>query len=502
MSLYAAGDRAGSFIVNAEISHLRGEQWDDDEVSQDLQVEISIDETQLHLKHTVTVDSSSTEVDFPLGDIPARFEPYPVTVKASRPDGRKVYTAKTQLYHLPRRTDGGSITKLDSLYGGLLVQKQTSDSTPTWSPLLPYSFYVSWDGWLEKSLSNVQKFKDDGYNIIHIVPNAGLANEAFNFTVLDRFLDKCDEVGLWVMYDMRWTYKNHTSVRYQVDMLKTHKSLLLWYTGDEPDGNSDPVHAPKATYELIKSLDPWHPVSLCLNCYNFHYAEYSSGADIILSDVYPIGINATYSTVWNTPCNTTYGDCGCDDCKGELEDIAVRLDRFAEYQTWLGRDPKTFWGVPMAFGNESYWPRYPTPDEEITMTMLSLNHNAKGIVMWDYPTSEALAKATSRLSRVVASDEVARFMLGASTVPLSVIGDPSMDAAGWRVGDKMLVSILSLQYSAWSSSVTVELPEGARAITQVLWGSGHWQLVNGHLVKDGGEGLETDLVVVQFNVYP
>lgn len=187
---------------------------------------------------------------------------------------------------------------------------------------------MSWDGWLEKSVSNVQKFKDQGYNIIHIVPNAGLANQAFNFTELNLFLDKCDEIGLWVMYDMRWTYKNLTSVREQVNMLKTRKSMLLWYTGDEPDGQGDPLNATKITYDLIKSLDPWHPVSLCLNCYNFYYEEYSSGADIILSDVYPIAVNTSWSVVYDTACNTTYGCCGCDDCEGTLDDISVRLDRF------------------------------------------------------------------------------------------------------------------------------------------------------------------------------
>jgi hypothetical protein len=42
-----------------------------------------------------------------------------------------------------------------------------------------------------------------GYNIIHIVPNAGLANEAFDFDELDTFLDIMDEIGLWLMFDMR-----------------------------------------------------------------------------------------------------------------------------------------------------------------------------------------------------------------------------------------------------------------------------------------------------------
>jgi hypothetical protein len=274
--------------------------------------------------------------------------------------------------------------------------------------------------------------------------------------------------------------------------------MLLWYTGDEPDGQGDPLNATKITYDLIKSLDPWHPVSLCLNCYNFYYEEYSSGADIILSDVYPIAVNTSWSAVYNTVCNTTYGCCGCDDCHGDMEDISNRLDIWSEYQSWIGGAPKTFWGVPMAFGNESYWTRYPTAAEEVTMTMLNLNHNAKGIVMWDYPTSNELSNITSKLSRVLASDEVARFLLGAHTVPLQVTGHSDMDVSGWRVGDKMLIIILSLQTPSWSSSVSILLPAAASAVKEVLWGSGGWKLDSGELVKEGGHALETDIIVVEF----
>lgn len=499
MSLYTSGDVQGSFIIDADISYIRGEplgHTEREHGSQDLDVEILIDDAEFELQHTIAVNSTSAELEFPLHALPPRTQPYGVTLKATLSHGDHVYTATTQVYRLPERTDGGSITKVDSLYGGLLVQNKTSDS-PAWSPLLPYSFYVSWDGWLEKSLDNVQKFKDQGYNIIHIVPNAGLTNQAFNFTELNLFLDKCDELGLWVMYDMRWTYKNLTSVREQITMLRTRPSMLLWYTGDEPDGQGDPLNATRTTYDLIKSLDPWHPVSLCLNCYNFYFEEYASGADIILSDVYPIAVNTTWSVVYDTACNTTYGCCGCDDCAGTLDDISVRLDRFAEYQSWLGSAPKPLWGVPMAFGNESFWTRYPTSDEEVSMTMLSVNHNAKGIVMWDYPTSAELARVTSELSAVLASEEVARFVLGAPTVALRAVGHEKMDVAGWRVGGRMLVSILSLQTPAWDSEVAIALPRGARSVRKVLWGSGEWQLLGGQLVKKGGRGLETDLVIVE-----
>lgn len=481
MNLYTPGDVEGSFIIDAGISYAVGQPFEYDVLQRDwnppyaLAIEISILSPEgsgpvYTGPFLASVNSTENEVPFPLLDVPPSFDPYHVTLTAVMvPGGKQIYTASTLLYKLPYRTDGGSVAKLDSLYGGILVQDYLTGSH-TWEAILPYSFYVSWDGWLEKSLNNVQKFKDQGYNILHIVPNAGLPNQAFNFTELDLFLDKCDEIGLWLMYDMRWTYKNLTEVEEQVDRLKSRKSMLLWYTGDEPDGQGDPLDAPKLAYDRIKSLDPWHPVSLCLNCYNFYYEDYSSGADIILSDVYPVAIDATWSAVYDTVCNATYGCCGCDDCKGEFEDISNRLDLFAQYQGWIGGGPKTYWGVPQAFGNESFWIRYPTAAEEVTMNMLSINHNAKGIVMWDYPTSEELGDVTSALARVLASRDVTRFLLGAPTVALKVTsGQQRIDAAGWRVGNRMLVSILYLDYSALSSRVAVALPfGGARSIEKTL----------------------------------
>ena len=504
MNLYLYSENEASFIVDASISYIRGQPFSNttkDSSSNSslpfttLYINITVAESDLTLvsEGNVSVNSTGNELHFSLASIPASFEPYRIAISGKSQDGNQTYQAETQLYRLPTRDDTGSVVRIDSLYGGLMAQ-QAGDVS--WTPLLPYSYYVSWDGWLEKSIDNVNAFKDQGYNIIHIVPNAGLPNEAFNFTELNEFFDRMDEVGLWVMFDMRWTYQNLSSVEYQVNILKNRKSMLLWYTGDEPDGAADPLNATKQAYDLIKSLDPYHPVSLCLNCYNFYFQEYSSGADILLSDVYPIGNNITFSLPYGTVCNTTYGDCGCDDCKGEFEDISERLDRFAQYQNWLGGPPKTSWGVPQAFGNESFWTRYPTPDEEVVMAMLSINHDAKGIVAWDYPTAPELESATSSLSTTLTTQEVTAFILGAPTLALSVSGESRVDAAAWKVGSQMLVSIVYLKYSDSSAEVTIALPVEATAVNSVQWGEGGWTINGQSLAKTGLNALEVDLIVL------
>lgn len=99
-----------------------------------------------------------------------------------------------------------------------------------------------------------------------------------------------------------------------------------------------------------RSLAHLHQV---LNCADYHFTEYTAGSQIILHDTYPIGINATWSTVWNTPCTPEVGDCGCDNCQGQLEDISVRVDEFQERLVWQERaKDAVVWSVPQAFGQE------------------------------------------------------------------------------------------------------------------------------------------------------
>ena len=94
-----------------------------------------------------------------------------------------------------------------------------------------------------------------------------------------------------------------------------HKAHGYELTTGDLDGQVDDLNAPKRAYDQIKSLDPYHPVSLCLNCENYYYQEYSAGADIILSDVYPIGTNTSWSTQYKLslihPLLTCYPKNGC-----------------------------------------------------------------------------------------------------------------------------------------------------------------------------------------------
>ncbi|KAF2456422.1 hypothetical protein BDY21DRAFT_287945 [Lineolata rhizophorae] len=506
MSVYTADDSEGSFILEARTSRTRGIPYCSGNIQRhdvfsvdpvELAFEVSDAETGRTLVTGLEAPalSISHEVSISIGDLMPRFAPYTINVKLILPDCDQIYTTSTKIFRLPRRDDGGGVTKIDQLYGGLMVQDYLSNSTE-WKPLFPFSYYVSWGGWLEQDLTQVDAFKAAGYNIIHVVPGGGYP--PVNWTTFEQFFDLCDELGLWVMYDLRHTYQNRTLLSDQISRFASRKSLLLWYTADEPDGHCDPLEAPKTALGRIRELDPWHPVSLCLNCANFHYEEYSAGADIILSDVYPVAVNTSYSEVYGTVCNTTYGCCGCDNCEGRLSDVSDRLDAFRRYQDWLGTaPPKSFWGVPQAFGDEMFWRRNPTPEEEVAMVALSVNHDAKGIVGWIYPTTDSIAAATRALARVVTSEEITAFLLGSSTQSLEVHSPPAaVDAAAWVRESKMLVSVVN-SGRATQARVSIILPEMVVGIAASKWGDGSgWKAAGRELSRNGLGKYEVDIVVL------
>jgi hypothetical protein len=117
--------------------------------------------------------------------------------------------------------------------------------------------------------------KDEGYTTVHPIPPYEATSDQDPLAKIDTLFDSSHGLGLGVVYDFRHTYRNPQAVASDVSRFKNKPALLSWYTADEPDGTSDnPVDVEEA-YKLIQSLDPYHPVSLVLNCadYGLEYYE-------------------------------------------------------------------------------------------------------------------------------------------------------------------------------------------------------------------------------------
>jgi len=128
----------------------------------------------------------------------------------------------------------------------------------------------------------------------------------------------------------------------------------VYYTDDEADGAENRRSAPETADLFISGFEPYRPSAECLNCQDFWFSYYAAGTPILMPDVYPIGINATYSSVYNTPCSIDQGCCGCDNCVGDFEDVRHRIHEYwmrIEANGWSRT--KTIWDIPQAMGGST-----------------------------------------------------------------------------------------------------------------------------------------------------
>lgn len=503
MSIYLDTDSTAALLVDAEISYQLGEPIGESSIStppQQLQVTVSMHNVTLG-HATVDVGSTENEVFITLASLAPKLDAYNLTVQATLANST-LYSTTTSFSYLPYPDSYGSVARLDNLYGGTYAQRGKNSS---WEQIFPYTYYVQWSLYWDANVSTLNDFASHGYNVIHIVPTGSLADKPFPWDQVQPYLDRAAELGLFLQWDVIWEPTNVTEMVEQIATLRTHPSILSWYQSDEPDGKSNPINSTGIAYNLIKELDPYHPISLALNCYDFYYSDYAAGADIITPDVYPISTNTSYSTVYDTICNATYGCCGCDDCgvgPTVFSDIPHRIDEFRRRDNLIGW-AKTQWFAPQAFGNETFWTRYPTAPELEVMTLLGVNHGAKGIVMWDYPTTSELFNITNAMAGLFTGQVASGFLVGAKRHQnLTVSGAEDVDAAAWVDGEnrQAMVSVLNLDYGDIGGPVTITLPHGVKAssIGESLWGDSPWTVESdGILVNSQGlSGLDSAVYLI------
>ncbi|KAI9431205.1 hypothetical protein H4582DRAFT_2204099 [Lactarius indigo] len=444
----------------------------------ELRVNVSID--GMHLASGTVPLNGSTSIPFSLSALSPRLEPYSLTCTATLSSPEQNFTsAPTNLTYLPSPPAFiGSITKFDLRTGGLLAKRANTQGP--YEPVFPVGFYTQFGGYLEGNNTVLEVLKGQGINVVHPIPTFD------NLTAFNIMVDKMEELGLWLMYDMRWDYMNSTSVTEQVTSLRNRTNLLLYYTADEPDGSEDPLAAPASAAALINSLDPYRPSSLVLNCQDYFFSDYSAGTPILMQDAYPIGINATFSVRWHTPCTLTQGDCGCDNCVGDFEDIRNRMDDFATRLEVLGWErSKSVWTVPQGFGSSEYWSRTPTGAEFLVQTIVAVNAGARGSVSWTDPTTADIKAAASAFASAL--PELTPFLLSSSLsqppVHFSRVVTPNrLDIGVWTSAEgSTLVVAANLNYFA----VDITLDEVLSASEFK-----YLTLVNPRMVLDGGARIE------------
>ncbi len=155
-------------------------------------------------------------------------------------------------------------------------------------------------------------------------------------------------------YARRKPKPDYQAIAALVKRYRRHPALLAWYLIDEPDETKMDPRSAVAIYDLIRDLDPYHPVYL-VNNRPRTYAAYSDASDILAIDVYPIP---------NYPISQV-GD-------------------YMQQARWTSLERKPVWLVAQAFGGVEHWPRSPTASELRNMIYQGLVEGAKGVLFYRY----------------------------------------------------------------------------------------------------------------------
>ncbi|EIW76541.1 hypothetical protein CONPUDRAFT_84544 [Coniophora puteana RWD-64-598 SS2] len=441
-----------------------------------LNVTLSVNGTTLG-SASVPLNATAYEIPINISSFTPQTTPYDISCAATfaGSSGTQKYSSTAELTIIPNPTSG-SVTKMD-LRSGALLAKPANGNGGDYAPVFPVGFFTDFWGLLATNLSVIDELAQQGFNMIHPIPTFD------DWDLFEQVVQRMQQNNMYLMYDMRFDYRNLTAVEQQVNMIKDAPNLLLWYTGDEPDGTSDPFSSATGAYDKIYELDgARHPVSLVLNCQDYYWQEYSQGADIVIQDVYIIGNNNSYSERWGTPCTPEWGDCGCDNCEsilagdqsglypgnttltsmyaggvpansgvGAFKAISDRQQSFADRMVAMGWErTKAAWATPQAFGADGeYWARVPSGEEFIVQSVLGINHGALGILPWTDPAPADIMNSASMLAKTLPQLTPLLFSGNATRTNYVVNG---IDVAVWSDGASTMVMAANTQYA--SNTVT------------------------------------------------
>ena len=104
--------------------------------------------------------------------------------------------------------------------------------------------------------------------------------------------------------------KKEMLLRRVINHFKNHPGLLLWKNVDEPQWGGTPVEKMVRAYEIIKELDPHHPVGLTHAPRGTleRLRPYVAAADLLLLDIYPVGYPPGKHSLWQNKEISMVGD--------------------------------------------------------------------------------------------------------------------------------------------------------------------------------------------------
>lgn len=243
-----------------------------------------------------------------------------------------------------------TLTKLDPKPNEVKIDNITNSMIVDDHPFLPFGFYC--DG----SFGTLAEEESlNGFNMISPYWSKKTKRTPEEISDLRDKLDRCAAVGIRVNYHIESAcmrldgQAQEDAIRAEVEAFRDHPALLSWYIADEPEGNGVTPERLQAAYKLIKALDPYHPIGVCMVGLSA-MPKFAPSMDFLMPDAYPVP---------HQPL-TMVGDW------------VDRGRRGMDYS-------KPVWFIPQVFGGGEYWYREPTANEVRVMTYLTMIHGATGV---------------------------------------------------------------------------------------------------------------------------
>ena len=123
----------------------------------------------------------------------------------------------------------------------------------------------------------------------------------------------------------------------------------------------------------------------------------------------------------------------------------------------------------------SKYPRTPSKISHmpvlILKVMLSINHNAKGLTYWIYPSTDEVNIESGKFGKVFQTLPGLGFVFGTNSVKDLVVDGLEVDASAWILDGKMMVGIASSSYESSDETFIIELPAIVDSVDVVFYGA-------------------------------
>ncbi|MFA6101143.1 MAG: sugar-binding protein [Victivallaceae bacterium] len=235
--------------------------------------------------------------------------------------------------------------------------------------------------WWEKSSkcptdeSDWNDIKSKGFNVINYSPfwmktfmspatdgsRMSFEDKQNTWSTLDQIHKTGLKASMVVNRFLAFPEPDLNGLRDYVSEFRGHPAVLCWYLADEPDGSGIPPETVRKAYQIIKEVDPNHPVCVLVMG---AFISYRSTADVIMADKYPI-LDAD-----SRPGNTVYS----------ISKAGVNSLKTGQ----------AFWMVPQFFCNypQEPWKRCPTPAEATLMSFQAICGGARGLFYFSYARAD------------------------------------------------------------------------------------------------------------------